>query len=258
MSSLSSFEGSLQLFASGFAARDIASPLPSFDDTSQPDMIPAAMAAQNLEVAGIRRMGSLVGWLHTSDLSAGQPLVWKPFDAATLLSDAAPLNEVVQRLDASPWLFVRTFGQASGLITRQDLQKPAMRMWLFGLVTITELRVTAMIDELCPNESWQQHLSEGRLQKANELREQRRQRGQQRTLLDCLQFADKGTIVARVPQLREQSRFSSKREVEDFVNALQDLRNNLAHAQDITSDWEVIRNLATNLHRIVRGPESQL
>jgi hypothetical protein len=38
------------------------------------------------------------------------------------------------------------------------------------------------------------------------------------------------------------------------VKSLQELRNNLAHSQDISSDWEIIYDLATNLQRIVMGP----
>jgi hypothetical protein len=54
-------------------------------------------------------------------------------------------------------------------------------------------------------------------------------------------------------QLRGHTRFSSKRAVERFVQSLQDLRNNLAHAQDIAGDWPVIFELAANLHHIVVG-----
>jgi hypothetical protein len=157
-------------------------------------------------------------------------------------------------LSGASCLFVRSFGGINGLIRRADVQKPAMRMWLFGLVTITELRVTRMIDECCSNQSWRQYLSPGRLQKAHELQQMRMHRGQRPALLDCLQFADKGRIVACHDELRRRTRFASKREVEDFVASLQVLRDNLAHSQDISGDWETILDLATNLNRIVLGP----
>ena len=38
------------------------------------------------------------------------------------------------------------------------------------------------------------------------------------------------------------------------MQSLQDLRNNLAHAQDILGNWDVIYELAANVHRIVCGP----
>lgn len=251
---MSGSEDALHLFLNGFSARDLADPLPSFDDTTPTATILAAMKARQFDVVGVRRSGVMAGWLMRDDSASDrQPVGVRPFDPASVIADTASLNEVVHGLNAFPCLFVRGFGQVSGLIRRVDLQKPPMRMWLFGLLTITELRVTRLIDELCPQESWQKYLSAGRLQKGRDFLHERRRRGQSRTLLDCLQFADKGQIVARDESLRARTRFASRREVEEFVKALQDLRNNLAHSQDISGDWDVIHNLATNLHRIVLG-----
>ena len=178
-------------------------------------------------------------------------------DLAAVIDETASFNDVIQGLNAAPCLYVRSRGKIAGVISRRDVQKPAMRMWLFGLITISEQRVTQYIEECCPGDAWQTYLSPARLQKAAELQRERRRRGQDPSLIDCLQFADKGQIVARDERLRELTRFSSKRQVEGFVAALQDLRNNLAHSQDISGNWEVIHELATNLYRIVLGPEHQ-
>lgn len=124
------------------------------------------------------------------------------------------------------------------------------------MITISEQRVTCLIDELFPEDVWLSQISVGRQTKARELQALRRNRGQQPTLLDCLQFADKGQIVARNESLRVRTRFRTRAEVEHFVQALQDLRNNLAHSQDILGDWEVIHELAANVHRIICGPSS--
>jgi hypothetical protein len=245
---------SLQLFLNGFTARDIAQPLSSFDLTTPASDVLAAIDASPTEVVGVRKAGIVAGWLTRQDL-ARSDVTLRPFDPASILDETAPLHEVLIALDRSPQLFVRTLGQVGGYISRRDIQKPAMRMWLFGLVTVSELRVTQAIDEVCPYDSWRQYLSEGRLQKALEMQEKRKLRGENRNLLDCLQFADKGWIVASDDRLRERTRFSSKRQVERFVSSLQALRDNLAHAQDISGDWEVIRDLAVNLQRIV-GEES--
>jgi hypothetical protein len=207
-------ENSLQLFLTAFTAADITEPLLSVDDTAEPAAI----------------------------------------DLQSVIDDTTPLHEVVQGLNRSDYLFVNSAGQVSGVIRRSDIQKPPMRMWLFGLVTISELRVTRLIDEVCPDDAWQKYLSPARVAKAHSLQEERRRRGQSRSLVDCLQFADKGRIVARDERLRQLTRFKSRGEVDRFVASLQDLRNNLAHSQDISGDWEVISELAINLYRIVLGP----
>lgn len=249
---------SLKLFLSGFTARDITEPLVSFDESTPLVMMCSAVESRQLEAVGIRKDGLVAGWLAREDIFAEEePKKFRPIGAEAVLADTASLDQVIGALHASSCMFVRILGEIGGLICRRDTQKPAMRMWLFGLVTISEMRVTRMIDEYCPQDSWTAHISEGRLQKARELQEERRRRGQAPSLLDCLQFADKGRIVARYEKLQELTRFSSKREVEKFVASLESLRNNLAHSQDLAQDWEVIHELATHLHRIVLGPTPQ-
>jgi hypothetical protein len=123
-------------------------------------------------------------------------------------------------------------------------------MWLFGMVTMIELRYTRLIDDLCPDENWREYLSVGRLRKAEEFLAERRRRQQVVGLLDCLQLADKGRIVARNEQIRSRTVFASRREAEDGIKMLEGLRNNLAHAQDIvSSSWEAIVLLSALLDR---------
>jgi hypothetical protein len=249
-------DNSLNLFLEGFAVRDIASALASFDDCTPAAAIVAAMEQRQAEVAGVRTGGVIAGWLTREDAERGA--AYRPFDPALVVDADASLNDVLRKLAPESYVFVQTFGEIAGVVGMSDLEKAPMRMWLFGLVTITEFRVTRMIDEVCPADAWRQHLSQGRLELAAELQAHRRLRGQQPTLLECLQLADKGQIVARDERLRELTQFASRRSVEKFVTALQDLRNNLAHAHDISSNWEIIRELAMNLHRIVLGPGEQM
>jgi hypothetical protein len=246
----------LGLFLNAFAAQDIAEAIPSFDDTTPREVIRGEMKARAYEIAGIRRAGFIVAWLTNDDL-VGETALAAPraFDPATIIPERTPLHLVVQGLNTAPYLFVQSFDQVSGYIHRGNLLKPAVRMWLFGLVTITELRVTRLIGEILPNDSWRDHLSPGRLQMAAELQKQRCQRNQHYGLLDCLQFADKARIVSRHDALRNLTRFASKSACEDFAKDFQSLRNSLAHSQDILSDWTIILDLATNLHRFVLGPE---
>jgi hypothetical protein len=243
----------LEWFLTGFSARDLAEPLLSVDANSPRETANAIFRTSRAEVIGIRVDGFLRGWIGQELLPGETINSFNELDAVTLVADSASLNEVVCALNTQPRLFVQAFGQVSGIITRNAVEKPPVRMWLFGLVTISEQRVTQLIAELLPNDAWKTHLSAGRLQKAQELQHLRNNRGQRPSLLDCLQFADKGQIVARDESLRLRTRFASRKEVELFVQALQDLRNNLAHSQDIGGDWEVIHDLAANLHHIVCG-----
>jgi hypothetical protein len=179
----------------------------------------------------------------------------RPLDNAQVVPDTLPLAALILRLQDQPRLFVLACGQISGIVTRGDIHKPPGRMWLFGMITLLEMRFSRLIEQACPGNSWTTHLSEGRLEKAQQLLALRRARNQHLSLADCLQFADKTTIIARNSQLRSLTRFHSKREIDETGKQLENLRNNLAHSQDlVATDWPTIVTLADQLDSVLAGP----
>jgi hypothetical protein len=251
----SNIENLRRMFSEGFNARDIAEPLASFDASTPAAEILSLMNAEDFDVVGVRRGGLVVGYVERTNLGLGTFAERvEEFDDSTIISDASPLADVVRRLDRSSRLFVQIFGGISGIITMCDLQKPPVRMWLFGLITLIEMRMSRLIEQLCEGESWKQYLSESRLQKAAELLEQRRQRSQNLRLIDCLQFSDKAQVIARNESIRSLTRFTSRRQLEMGCKALENLRNNLAHSQDIIStDWRTIIMLSEDLDGVIAG-----
>jgi hypothetical protein len=243
--------GVRRLFAEGFRVADVAEPLASFDTETPGPAVSAVMDRDGLTVAGVRRGGRVAGFVEPGGFSDGPCGDGsREFKAETLLADSAPLSAAVRVLATEPRAFVTAFGGVAGVVTRDDLQKPPGRMWLFGMVTIIELRYTRLIAEHCPGESWREYLSEGRRKKAEELMAERRRRHRSVGLLECLQLSDKGQIVARNEAIRDWTIFSSRRQAEEGIRLLEGLRNNLAHAQDIVSaDWDAIVQLSGHLDR---------
>lgn len=253
----SSIESLRRVFNNGFNARDIAEPLVSFDASTPAAEALGLMQARDFDVVGVRHNGLVVGYAERSRLAEGVcGAQLQPFDDAVVISDAAPLADVVPKLDRSPRLFTRILGVVSGIVTMSDLQKPPVRMWLFGMISLVEMRMGRLVEQLCDGESWRQFLSEGRLHKAEAMLEERRRRNQNLNLLDCLQFSDKGQIIARNEAIRSLTRFTSRRQVEDVCKALENLRNNLAHSQDIlSSDWKTIVMLSADLDGVIAGTQ---
>jgi len=255
---LSSPDSLRRVFQEGFCVLDVAQPLSSFDSLTACDHVKAVMSEKGMDVAGIREGGIVSGFVEIANLASGccGDFV-RPIDHSLIVAATLPLGPLVLRLKDEPRLFVVMLGQVGGFVTRPDLQKPPGRMWLFGMITLIEMRFSHMIAQHFPGEAWREFLSEGRLQKAQELLDLRRQRAQHLALSDCLQFADKVRIIASSEQLRRLTRFESKRQVEQIGKQLENLRNNLAHAQDIvTSDWDTIVALAEQLDSILDGPRT--
>ncbi len=234
-----------RVFTETFTARDVGESLASFDDDTLFDDVHAFMKARDFDVVGIRREGQVVGFVHRDALGGGScGQYMRPLHEVAVLKDSDSLLSILKELNRAPFLFVTAFGCVNGIITRADMQKSPVRMWLFGLVTLIEMRCTELIEEHCPANSWKEYLSEARLQKAEDLLAERSRRNQSLQLLDCLQFSDKGQVIARNEAIRKRTVFPSRRQAEEAIKKLEQLRNNLAHSQDIiTSDWDTIIRL---------------
>ena len=244
-------DGVRRLFTEGFQIADVAEPLASFDAETPGSAIIPVMDRDHLAVAGVRLGGRVAGYVERAGLGRGPcGNARKEFAAESLVPDSAPLSAAVRVLAGEPQAFVTLLGAVAGVVTRDDFEKPAARMWLFGMVTMIELRYARLIAELCPGERWREHLSEGRVRKAEELMAERNRRHRSVGLLDCLQLSDKGRIVARNEEIRSRTIFASRRQAEDAIRLLEGLRNDLAHAQDIvTANWDAIVQLSGHLDR---------
>ncbi|MHC4403628.1 MAG: CBS domain-containing protein [Planctomycetota bacterium] len=242
-----------RLFTESFSVSDVAEPLVSFDADAPAADVRRLMAQNAYQVVGVRREGVMAGYVTREELDGGlcgDSL--RVFDDAEVVFDSACLPTAVALLSERPRLFVITFGRVGGIVTRSDLQKPPVRMWLFGMVTIVEMGLLRLIEERFPSGGWEEHLSAGRLEKAQALLVERKRRNQELDLLDCLQFSDKGLITLKDELLRARVGYQSRRRGEETIKRLEALRNNLAHSQDIiSSDWETIVGLSENLDAIL-------
>ena len=99
-------------------------------------------------------------------------------------------------------------------------------------------------------------MSPARRRKAEDLCRERKRRSDAAgtlRLVDCIQFSDKGQILAKDEVARRLIGFPSRKQGEQAVKAIVSLRDKLAHAQDIVSeDGLSIVELARQLHRILR------
>lgn len=226
-----------RIFTESFVARDVAEPLASFDAGASAADVRRYMQARGLNVVGIRSDGEMVGYVERHSLEDGPcGRSQRALAEARVLSDSASLLSVLTEMNQAPFLFITLLGAVGGVIGPADLQKPPVRMWVFGIVTLIEMRWLELIERHCPADAWKEHLSEGRLQKTQALLDERIRRNQAVRLIDCLQFSDKGQIIARSEELRRHTIFTSRRQTEDATKKLEQLRNNIAHAQELSKD----------------------
>lgn len=220
-------------FSQSLSTVDLAEPLRSLDD-SQPVAAGAdLLRARGVGVLGVRRAGAMAGWVRLDDLGGRGTLGDRlhEFQEAEVFSDHASLAAILSALSKAEYVFVEWLGEITAVITRHDLQKPPLRMWLFGAITVLDTNMSWAIEELYPGDSWRDQISEGRWEKASVLHTERQRRGTDCRMVDCLQIKDKADILARQPACLTLLGLSSRREMERFTREVEKLRNHLAHAQ---------------------------
>jgi hypothetical protein len=246
----------LRVFERAFNAIDIAEPLLSYDSNRPADEVFASMFESRVGVAGVRRDGVLWGYVDASSLVGGGSCedCRREFASSHVLPATSPFTDVIEVLTHHDWCFITTLGTVIGVISRTDLQKPAVRMWLFGIITVADQEFTERVRRRWPDESWGRLISEPRLEKATQLRGERERRKDYCELVDCLQMADKIDILTSEPEELAILGIGSGSAAKRVGKQIESLRNRLAHAQGfVEQDWPQIVRLARRVQDIFQG-----
>lgn len=247
-----------RLFDRALTLRDIAEPLVSFDAIQPVEPVLALMDSRGFDVVGVRDQGVVSGFAARSDLATGVLGDHRrPFVAADVLPESEPLLAAFEALRERRHVFITVFDQVGGIVTRGDLQKAPVRLWLFGLVSLLEMQMLRVVRERFPTENWADHLSVERLDGARRVHAERRRRNEENDLCDCLQLGDKATILMKDEALFALSGFSSRRSLETFFKEVGLLRNALAHANDVLQGrWPGLADLVAQLEGFLARLES--
>ena len=247
-----------QLFDRSVSVRHLAEPFVSFDAQRLAPEVRAFMEAKDFDIVGVRYNGAVMGYVERATLKEGTLEQYRsPFDKRLILEEWRPILEVLQLLAEFSHVFVVAMDEVAGIITKGDLQKAPMRMWLFGVLSLLEMQFLRLIRAAYPHDSWKNLISQGRLEKTRLLLQDRQRRNEAIDLADCLQFADKRTILVESDCLCHVLGCTSKCIAKDILEELEHLRNELAHAQDIiTGRWPRLVELATSAEQILAACEA--
>jgi len=232
-----------------FTARDIAESLLSFDSDTQIKKVDKAFNYHRQSVASIRINGRVQGFVKQENLKGeicGESM--RHFTQDQVLRGTSSLSDVIHVLTRHEYCFVNIFGDVSGVVSREDINKPQVRMWLFGLITMIETALTQLIEKVYPEEIWKSVMSKGRLEKTENIWLERKRRNLHCKLIECLQFSDKAGILISDKKTLTQMGFETGKQAKKVIKELESLRNHLAHSQDIVShDWAPIARLVNRL-----------
>lgn len=245
------------LLGSGITAHAVLEPLQSCPADAEASAMARILRLRDFDVAGVqaKRNGPVIGFVARESLMGG--LVkdhMQVLTADALISDATPLSSLLTALKGRQHAFVLIGLAVRGIVTRADLNKPPIRVYLFGLISLLEMHLGFWIRAVYTGESLQSRLTARRLEIARKLQADRRKRNQDVSLVECLQFCDKRDLVLAQRNLREKLDLGSKSQAINFLKRAEDLRNRLAHSeQDLVkgSSWDSVISLVEWVESVV-------
>lgn len=209
------------------------------------------MEKKDFDVVGVRHEGDMIGYVTKQSLGGGNLTEHvAPFVDDHILDENASLHIALDFLKDREWGFVRFLNCPVGIITRGDLQKSPVRMWLFGLISLLEMRLVHRLREAYPDSTWLPYLNEKRIEAAQKVLKDRTKNNEAIDLAECLQLCDKKTIYGKSNLLKALHPFDSKGKWDKFMDAVVVLRDSIAHSNSVAfGPWPVISSLVDDMEK---------
>jgi len=249
------------LFEQGITVKAICEDLCSFPHTAPSDDIAEKLKKYDFDVAGLMDSdsGIINGYVRQNELNGGicgDHAI--PFREPHLISHSMPLINVLKVLRDSTYRFVHDGTHVNAIVTRADMQKPAVRIFLFGLITMLEMHLTELVNRFYPKDTWKRHLDRKRLDDLQDHFMRMKDRGENLDLTDLLNFSDKILLMAIHDECLHILGFYSKKECYKYLHRIRRLRNQLSHGQDIIkgTTWEEVIDDAANAEKLIKNCEN--
>ena len=194
------FSSLKNLFIDNVTAKSIYDPLLCCPAASDAEHAKSALKLREFDVAGVKenKDGDVTGYVVAEELSGGDVYSHvKEIDSNLLISDSTPIADIFTVLNDRDFAFVIYGNKVTGIVTKADINKPPVRIYLFGIISLFEMHMNFWINHFYLDNSWTEKLPEKRLEKAASIYKLRKGNNQDLSLLECLQLCDKRNLLAR-------------------------------------------------------------
>lgn len=154
--------------------------------------------------------------------------VARPIDISLLITAEMPLADAVTRLGDRPYYFLIESSELSGIVTRSDLQRPAVTMVTFSIILAAEMALTELIARSY-GDSWVSNLSAEEQDQITKVYDERVRRNAEISKLDCMMLRHRLSLVEPLAAIRNALGYPSKSSFKVWSESLKRVRDTLAH-----------------------------
>ena len=242
-----SLEDLHRILDDSFVVQHISVPLDCCNSSDDAQQVKRRMESVNFDLMGLKENGNITGYVRREDLKDGSCLKYRrAFLNGEIVSNRTPLGRLLRMMVTRPQLFVLEHAEINGVVTRADLQKPPVRMVLFGLLSLHEMYMLLMV-RVCY--STEQLKKIPRLEDARIMLAKRLDRNEDIDLADCLTLTEKNNLLLNASGFSEFLGFASSKDAELYFKNVVILRNKLAHGHDLVDGfgWDQMAKTIINL-----------
>ncbi|MFK3840792.1 hypothetical protein [Serratia sp. NPDC087055] len=198
------FESLKSIFIDSVTAKAICEPLHACRLTDHADDVRRALIELDFDSAGVIDVNERsIGYINRDELKDG--LIsekTKEINVGLLISDSTPIADIVHELKERKTLFVNYGSNISYIITRADLNKPPVRIFIFGMISLLEMHLNFWVAHFCPEERWVNSIPQKRIDSARQNLQyaQGKSENTELTLVNYLQFCDKKSLLKDSPE----------------------------------------------------------
>jgi hypothetical protein len=191
-------------------------------------------------VAGVLEVAAFISGVAPEKTVRDQ---MQPLGEEHLIGADASILTFIRDADRHPFRFVVSGREINGLVSVSDLQRLPVRAALFAIVTQLEMTMADVVRRrFSQPDAWMGLLSQGRAEK---VRENVARAKAEDTLVDRLlytEFCDKVTIIDKA-WISSVDGSPKKKSFQKDMQDIQNLRDNLAHANDYAATRDAARSV---------------
>ncbi len=191
------------------------------------------MNALDFDVLGVvDKKEKVIGFVRKEKLKKGNVSDhFEKFDLEIIATDSTPIYRLIQILENRSFVFVMHGSSIDGIVTLADINKPIVRLYLFGIISLFEMHLNYWLKYHYSNGTWRSLIKPNRVQKAEENFKDRTKQNQALTLEECLQLCDKREVLCQCSEFLKSFNHSNTT-FESLLKDCEKIRNELAHSQD--------------------------
>jgi hypothetical protein len=248
------------LFSHRVNVEGIMEPLASVTPDTDAVQLKQDLTARDWDAIGICEPdGSVLRFVDREELGSGVAATYAhPVTPAMLIPNSSSVLNLFKVLGTSDYAFVLTSDGVTGVVTRADLEKPPVRLLLFGYTQLFEARLQSLIADATDAEI-HNRLPLRMIDEAQRIWTKRREHNHSLAFVDCLSLSGKTDLIL-AEEYRWRALGDDHAELKRSMHDVAELRNKLSHGESIAptrGDWlwatRVVQSIEEMLRRADRA-----